>query len=139
MLPSPKSALPCLAKTSKHGGHWIDTTQLFSENLIVTSGPMRSGFSEAFDARVLSTLEDLYGIAGGKSDKDLHDLYVDNWCRRNLEHTKKTSSNSGDSIRCHLAILLTLRGSFCGFQQYTSMADQAGSLVSYHSHRYKNW
>lgn len=89
MLPSPKSALPCLAKTSKHGGHWIDTTQLFSENLIVTSGPMRSGFSEAFGARVLSTLEDLYGIAGGKSDKDLHDLYVDNWCRRNLEHIEK--------------------------------------------------
>jgi hypothetical protein len=60
MLLSLKSILPCLAKASMHGGDWIDITQLFTENLIVTSGSMRNGFSEAFGARVLSTLEDLY-------------------------------------------------------------------------------
>lgn len=133
MLLSLKSILPCLAKASKHGGDWINITQLFTENLIVTSGSMRNGFSEAFGARVLSTC-----TVGGKSDQNLHDLYVDDWCRRNLEHLEKPSSNSDDSIRCHLAILLTLRGPFCGFQQYTSMIDQAGSFISYHSHSYKN-
>lgn len=51
---------PCLVKASKHGGYWVDTTQLFSENFIVTSGSKRCAFSEASGARVVSPLKGLY-------------------------------------------------------------------------------